>query len=359
MKKALLFLLLLSVFILSDSIFPVELVLKKSWALEMDDDVMLVGAGRTSVDKDEYFFIPDAKLSNIKIFSNSGKLFSVFGKKGQGPNEFIRPLYSYIYKDEFVVADFGRKMVFLYRINKDKGLTNILSEQVSAVYDVCMDKQKIYMAGYLVKEGKENEVFSLDKSDKSIETYLPLAKKYTPIGNLEYRKKNIPEFAAVGIQGYVCVFKDHLFYAWIGDLRIHKINIHSKAHSLFGEKTKNYIRPFISSRMKKGILERNWKMKMEERNKMSSIDSIMVNSRYVILTYHSPDKSLSRRVRYFQFYDHDGNLKSEFPAPEKLRFGDEDEGISFFLREDILYAERRYVNEDEDEIFEVLKYEIK
>ena len=69
----------------------------------LKEEIMISGNGTSveesfssvsdiSVDSGGRIYIGDPKSSEIKIFNNSGKFVRNFGRKGQGPGEFIRPM---------------------------------------------------------------------------------------------------------------------------------------------------------------------------------------------------------------------------------------------------------------------------
>lgn len=78
-----------------------------------------------AVSEDEKIYISDGKASNIKIYDfKTGKLIRVFGRRGQGPGEFMVPAYISISEKKLFVYDFGLFKQFIFDL---KNLENIRS----------------------------------------------------------------------------------------------------------------------------------------------------------------------------------------------------------------------------------------
>lgn len=54
---------------------------------------------------DGYIFAADRKACDIKIFSPDGKMIRAWGRKGAGPNEFLKPLHIEYKKGKLVLVD--------------------------------------------------------------------------------------------------------------------------------------------------------------------------------------------------------------------------------------------------------------
>lgn len=60
-----------------------------------------------AVDEKEYIYIPDSSFSNLKVYDQDGRLVKVFGKKGEGPGEFLSPTKIAIHRDRICIQDLG------------------------------------------------------------------------------------------------------------------------------------------------------------------------------------------------------------------------------------------------------------
>ncbi|HLP48529.1 MAG TPA: 6-bladed beta-propeller, partial [Candidatus Kapabacteria bacterium] len=113
MKKIIL-IVFLFLYLLS-SLSAIEIKLSRKFTLAQDEENFIIRPGSFFVTEDEMIFVIDSRSSNIKIFDTDGKLASVFGRKGLGPNEFITPFYSAYQKPFLALVDFGRRRHFIYK----------------------------------------------------------------------------------------------------------------------------------------------------------------------------------------------------------------------------------------------------
>jgi len=79
-----------------------------------------------AVDKDETIYVLDSKDIRIKVFDREGRFLRGFGRKGQGPGEFLRPAGMFlspkeeIFVDDLVsrrIAVFNREGTFLRHVS--------------------------------------------------------------------------------------------------------------------------------------------------------------------------------------------------------------------------------------------------
>ena len=112
MKQTFVFLILLLWF--AFSLPSIEIEHLKEITLSQSEETFIQKAGSLIVTEDQMVLIFDYKAGNMKIFDLNGELVKIFGGKGLGPNEFVKPYFGSYNKPYVVFADFGRKLVFIY-----------------------------------------------------------------------------------------------------------------------------------------------------------------------------------------------------------------------------------------------------
>jgi len=83
-----------------DNVFKLIKIIK----LEQKDD-LLIGSVRDCLITDDYIYICDSKSGNVKIYNKDGKFYSLLGKKGSGPGEFVTPFALTIAEDKIYAGD--------------------------------------------------------------------------------------------------------------------------------------------------------------------------------------------------------------------------------------------------------------
>jgi hypothetical protein len=72
---------------------------------ESGDSLTIGDAGHFAQDREGRIFIPDRLNSEVLVFNAQGEYQFSFGRRGQGPGEFIRPSNLFIWDDRILVRD--------------------------------------------------------------------------------------------------------------------------------------------------------------------------------------------------------------------------------------------------------------
>jgi len=311
-----------------------------------------------------HLIVPDIKAGDIKIFSRaSGRLVKVEGRRGAGPNELLMPYKCTANERYLALLDMGLRRYFLYEFVKPVGLKRIDEGMpVELGIDCCFEKDGLVIAAEIYdKQGKVYDVYRVDLNDKSIKYLLPSEVKYGYASQKEFKvARQSNDLLSLGILGCCDVYDGYLYYAWMGNLRIIRVNTVTGEITTFGQKTQNYIRPQASNRLASAYAEQDKKLYREERRKLTLIDDINVSKSYIILSYMKPDVGLDRRIRMLQFYGHDQKLLAEIRAPREISFFDESDAASMIVdkKSDRLVYLRRFLNKQDEDEYEFLVYDI-
>lgn len=312
MKKifACVFCLFLPVFGLSIEIKPL-----KAFTLSPTDGIIIEKADSFVVTEDNRILIVDSKASNIKIFDMAGKRTGIFGRKGMGPNEFIRPR-AVAYKDPWIAfVDFGRKSIFLY--SRDKGESFKFTRKFLCLYlgyDFhLIDDRNILVAGDKYDENKRlyslyNYNFITGKSD----FILPSETAYGYTSIKKFLKDSDDKIAYIGYHHYIDFSETNFFLVWQGDLSVVKIDRKSKNISRFGEKTGRYVKPYVKPEVVKAFQQKNNKLiYMYERDLSMVRDIFVTKYNKVGVVYTGPYKKNGNLPVMLQLYTEKGKFIKE------------------------------------------------
>lgn len=311
--------------------------------------------------EDKLFFISDIKAGDIKIYSAAGKYIKTWGKKGTGPNEFLKPLFIDYHKSYLALMDFGHRHIFIYNRKGKIGLEFVKKIFCLELgYDMCLRGDRLLVSGFKTDEkGNPYELYIKNTVDEKVTFLLPSAKKYdlVPESTENYFKeyRNKPDIRTIGIFGFCDWWSDHVFFVWEGNLRIIKLNVKTNDMVTFGKKTQNYIKPTATSKMIRARKEKNSQVIAAEKRKMTYINTIFANRDLVGISYARwiGDKSAYRLI--FQFYTPDGTFLGEVILSQLSEYIP----IFYFKKdENAVYLLNLETHKDPDGEYSITKYSV-
>lgn len=333
--------------------------------LKKIDSVILAGGGEDdfikvpgdlAVTEDGFYIITDRKEGDLKVFDIKGKFIRHIGRKGAGPNEFIQPGRCDYYNRHFVVEDLDKHQFMLMARDKDMFLkeTKIYRSIYMGSDIAMMNGNMALIEGNKTDNNKKDwEGYTFDFQTTQTNLLLPSITKYGVSSTNE-----IEELVNIGITGFCDWYGEYAYFAWLGDLKVFKINMKTRQIKTFGKKTGNYRQPAVTRELKKGRDSMNWDQLRKEYAKISFITGLQTNKNYLILTY---DKILvngeKEQARMAQFYTLDGTFINEMVI-------NPDGGGGIFLSKDlnndILYMLHRAPSkeENEDDTYQVTRFQI-
>jgi len=348
MKKILLVLILLfgSFFMVSgNKIKPLRKI-----SLTSNEETFIQLPGSFFVTTDDLFYVIDHKAANIKIYENSGKMVKIFGRKGVGPNEFVRPFLS-AYREPFIaISDSGRKTFFIFKRTTNLGLEpvkNFLSLEMAYAIKFISDN-KLLMAGYkIAKDGKEYNFYDYDFKNNEYTFLIPSDTSYNYSSNVAYRNALKEKLRYIGLFHTFDVSGDNIYFIWNGDLKITRFEREKKTYHSFGQKTANYIQPQVTPQLKKAYKERNHLLIWKLWTDMSFVKNIFIlGSKKIGVLYFGPIKEGKGGVLMLQLYTENGDFLQEFEMMtakashhnELLTYFKEDKSLLYVLDTEISEA---------------------
>ncbi|UCH98062.1 MAG: hypothetical protein JSV88_14740 [Candidatus Aminicenantes bacterium] len=312
-KMKLLFILL---YCLCYSLSAIEIKQLREITLSQDKENFIKWPGSFIVTGDDMFFVFDSKSSNIKIYNDTGKLVKIFGRFGMGPDEFVKPYLS-AYKEPFVlIGDFGRKTFFIYRRTSSDSLEFVrkfLHLNMAHDFHLIADN-KLLVAGYkLTNSHKAYHLYEYDFNNNQYEFILPSEISYGFNSYNKFRKEYDEKLCYIGLFQYIDFSDDSIYLVWTGDIKIIKIDRKTKKYTFFGQKTENYVQPYVTPGIRKAYYERKNILIFQLQRDMSYVRDIFVfKSKKVGVVYVGPFKKNIKASVMVQIYSDKCELIKEF-----------------------------------------------
>jgi hypothetical protein len=360
MKKIVFSLLVLHCFFSVSAAIEIKSV--KEFTLSQNEDTFVKKPGSIIVTEDDMVFVLDSKEANIKVFDKSGKLVDIFGRKGMGPNEFVR-IYSSSYKKPYVIfADFGRKSFFLYKRLTKKSFEFVHKFlHLEMAYDFhLIDDKSLLVAGYKMDSNrKEYNLYEFDFRNKKYDFILTSESAYGCKTAREYRKKLDEKLAYIGLFQFCDYTNDSIYLVWTGNINVIKINRKTKETKSFGKITDNYIQPYLTPEIKKAYDHRDHRLIYKLINRMSYVKDIFVlNSGRVGVVYVGPLKKNKGLNVLLQLYNNDGKFIKEFEVLNANASYHVE--LNFYFRKDknLFYILDTETSEEYDQLYKIHEYRI-
>lgn len=353
----------LIVFLLAFSLPAIEIEHLKEITLSQNDETFIQKAGSLIVTEDQAVLIFDYKAGNMKIYDLNGKLVKIFGGKGLGPNEFVRPYFGSYNKPYVVFADFGRKLVFVY---KKTGRDTF--EFAHKYFCLGMgtdfkliDDEKLMIAGYKLDEDrKEYHLYQYDYKNDNYEFILPTETSYGFNSLKQFKKKYMETLMYIGLNQFFDWSVDNIYFVWTGDIRVLKIDRKTKKITSFGKKTENYFPPFLTPEIRRAYDQRNINLLYRLREGMSYVKDIFVlNSNKVCVVYVGPTKSNKGTNVLLQFYTGIGEFVKEFEVLNARAPHHYDLNFYFNKDKNLFYIMDIETTKEFDQIYYLHEYRIK
>lgn len=309
--------------------------------------------------EDKFVIIPDDTKGNIKIFKIGADLLELksIGKKGFEKGQFRKPMFCHYDRSEGIlgILDNQRRFIIIYKRKAIDSLEFEFFQEFRCFLggtDLYLKDGMVFISGFTDKGNDEcYDLYSIDLKKRDIAYLLPSYLKYGlksyPEYYQMYRKEK--KIIAVGIRGWFDIEGDYAYYVWEGDRKIIPVKItNSIVESSFGKLPNDYKKPIASKRILELRKNRDPVGLRIEKQKMTFVRNIFVNSRYIFVIYEGPNIEGKSNIKV-QFYTLERKYLGEVLIPDKpsrLVFFNEDDNIFYSLD----------TNSDRSSL---LKYEIK
>jgi len=327
MKKTrvLVFSAFLFVLFAAKSLTGIDIIYEGKTRLEQREGFFIYFPRGFVVTEKGFVIVSDARAGDFKIFDAEGQAARVFGRKGYGPGDFVEPWLQDYKNGKLLISDMGTKKLFIYNIDKDLNFQQIKQTIVTSVLEARLidEKDKVLIARLPITDKNADKayvLFAIDMTNGSRDYLLPyelqLGEGVKPIDFKKINSKgnpwDIPDLIILPPWIYCDYYGNDAYFIWTANLDIIKIDLTTKVHTRFSQKTERYIQPKVSSEYKKAYIEHN----EEYRNwnkKMSWVCKIFANSDIVGIVYTNFDNKTSRWNSFLQIYDHKGTFLKEAP----------------------------------------------
>ncbi len=324
------------------------------------DEVILERVVDLAVTEDQYFLFPDMKAGNIKIFDKQGKLVKVWGRKGFGPGEFVKPSVCDYKAPHFLVMDRKRRSLMLFKRTKPLEFEKILERQTLKFgMDIILrGTDSVLIAGY--KENPQREKFGLYKlnlRDGNVRYILPVHKGFGLNSQKEFERRYQNEIVPVGYHGFCDLHGGNIYYVWQASLTIIKISPDKKL-SRFGHRSDQYHLPVSTPAMQQYQKERSRKV-LDERKQFSYVGGLIAAKRFVGLLYANYKPELHAWQYILQLYKPDGSFFAEKVLKEAIFSSDSSiPSFCYDKRKNTLYFLSRFLTPQNEDVYKIIVFKI-
>jgi len=235
-------LILFSIHLFSFSSYKIILV--DQYKIDQSRRVLFL-PGDMAVDKNENIYFTDRKDGNVKIYGRGGRLLRIFGKQGNGPNEFNEPFNIDVNSNIICIFDKGNFNYFIYNKNfelinkfffftdvsefilsnnriiswnyfRDKRnkeyrgiIFNFKGKILKLLYNIPFDindiENRFYLSYAFIDANDKDQFFIIQKKDYLVKVYNQAGEKISEFGEKPFFYK-----------------KPHLTRSYLKDLRSHQ-----------------------------------------------------------------------------------------------------------------------------------------
>jgi hypothetical protein len=326
--------------------------------LFLDDSFMQLPTS-FCVTQDDVIFVTDTRAGDIKVFDNKGKLVNTWGRKGPGPNEFLKPYSVTCHENKLMLIDFMKQKFFAFNVKDKYDLQPTRSiHMLKSASNIMLDGDDLLVAGY-IRDGnnKEYELYILHLKDDSFTYLLPAEQKYGFDSIKDYGNylRNNPDAAIIGPYCFADRNGEYAYFVWEGLLKISRIHVKTGKIDSFGKTFPHYVRPHANKKLIKLFKEQNVKLFKKERDRLSSVTGLFAGDGFVGLLYRASLENHKKIGLMLQLYSLDGTFLKERRLPRLDRF----EYRYYFRKSDnTLFFLVTGIDEDDEDYHIIMKYKV-
>lgn len=281
----------------ADDLISIKLISK----FELDQKEPIGRAWGFAVDENENIYLPDSPNGNIKIYDNKGKLIRIFGRRGAGPDEFVKPIRIDVDSERICIQDPGLFRYIIY----DRKFYEIARffYLISGNDNYVLNGERIITNGnYKSKDGKEFKGVVLDLHGNMISTLLPFDYPQSDAWNRITDAGAFLDFSKNG----------DIFLVKTSNVKFYKFSKHGNLNNNFGKnpsyfisckKTEDFNQMERWGRAKPGIDSgEKWYSSFSWVSGLFVLDDILG---IPIRTY---EEKIDKWECYLEFYDFEGKL---------------------------------------------------
>jgi hypothetical protein len=316
------------------------------------------GGGIAVTDKD-IIVLCDGRAGNFKFFDIKGNLLKVFGRRGEGPDEFGTPrVYDYI-DSKLLINDWRRHKLSVYEIGENLNMKRI-QNHLGKYMDARLMRNNLLLSGTRADQnGVWYRLFikNVEKNEYNLLLQYREMFNLPPARKLINQENKWKELSNIGVRMYCDFYGDSIYAVWEGLLSVIKIDLEYMTKRRFGFTTTNYKRPKVTKAMIRANQERNTEDYYRELNNFSMVRKIIATKEMIIVIYMNYIDSLSLLVPFIQFYTPEGKFLNENKLPGAFHTH---RLMPFYFNKETncLYALSVTMDDDFETHYAVIKYRI-
>ncbi len=324
------------------------------------EECIIEGEDGIAVLSDGSIIVCDSRAGNFKIFDKNGRFLKIFGKRGDGPDEFSTPKL-YDYSDSILlINDLIKNRIIIYQIN------DALEWKKKDVFlATCVDA-KIHSDGYLLsnpktdKKGNWHYLYAVNP-ERTEYTYLLTMEDILNLphdDSLFSNQNKLKELMNIGARVYCDYFGDSIFAVWEGQLSIIQVDMKTLKKTRYGQITPTYKIPVATQEIIRAKKDRNLKEYYNELNKYSMIRKIFVSDKYIGIVYMNYNREIDMLNPVVQLYSLNGKYLIEKKL-EEVTYPHRLMSLYFDKNANNLYALSMKIDDQSESHYTLLKYEIR
>lgn len=343
----------------SNLVFGISFNLKEKILLNPNNIILQSNTGIALLDDCSILF-SDYRSGDFKIFNRKGELIKTFGRKGEGPNEFVGNYLLDYHDGQAVIINRDKLKLYIYKINSNLELIADRSFGLFA-FDAAIANDKLILCRLpmLDPNGTLYSLFGLQIRTKKIDYLVPTRMIFgeKPLELKLDQTSEMQDVAALNFNSYCDIQGQFSFMVWQGNWQIMKLDMNTKKLTRFGKKPGHYIQPYASRDLKQSRQTGNYKRVEKIIQNMSWMVDVIAWKEFILAFHVTYEKEFNRWQTYVQIY----NSKEELLLYNKL------EGLHSLERFVSIHMNKKsgqliglahFLDSSGDDQYQILKYEI-
>lgn len=361
MNRTLLLVILLLCFGTSPFLLSIEITPSKNITLSEEQGIIERGFSFV-VTENEQVFVVDMKAGDIKIFDMTGKRLKVFGSKGIGPNEFVRPVYSAYRKPYLALMDIRRSMMFIYkRLDKNKFeyCSKFIRHSLAIDFKFMNDEALLIAGDRYDKNKRRYSLIEYNFKTHEFELLIPSEIAFGFSSLKEFERENKKSLRYIGHLLFFDYAGDNIYIVWQGSNIITWFNRETKKIVRFGESSKNYVKAFYTSEIEKAFKEMNHRLLYKLYRPMSFVRKLFVTpGNNIGVVYAGPFKENGDLPVFVQLYTKEGKYLKEVKLLDAKASHTYESYFYFSKTANRLYIMDTVTSEEFDQSYEVYEFQV-
>jgi hypothetical protein len=343
----------------SNLAFGISINLKEKILLDPKNNILQYNTGIALLDDGSVLFC-DGRAGDFKIFDRKGSLFKTFGRKGEGPDEFVSNYLLGYHDGKAIIMNRGKLKLAIYRITNN---LEFIAEQGFGLFafDAAIANDNLVLTRLPEYDPNQTlySLFALHLKTKKmsylIQTKLSFGEK--PIELKLDQTSQRQDVVDLGFNSNCDIQNRLSYFVWQGNWQVMKLEMNTNKLTRFGKRPENYIQPYSSKELKQAFRTGNYKKVDQLYQKFSWMVDVIAWKEFILAFY----VTFENKTKYWQTYLQIYNSKEELVLEKKL------EGLHSLERFVSIHMNKKngqfiglahFLDSAGDDQYQILKFEI-